>query len=149
MYGRVIGINTLVAGQAEAGVQSQGIGFAISINQAKQIAAQLVKDGKIDHAFLGISYQPLTPAIAKQFNLDISQGGAAIMQITNGSPAAQAGLVAGDVITSIDGTKITSESLLGQIISQHKAGDKIKLEVVNKNSQTRTIEVTLASKVAA
>jgi S1-C subfamily serine protease len=151
MSGKVIGINTLVAGQAEAGVQAQGIGFAISINQARQLADQLVKNGKVDHAFLGISFHPLSPAQAKQLSLDSSQRGAVLMQVQSGSPAAQAGLKNGDIVTAIDGTKITGESTLGEIISQHKPGDKVKLEVATPNpngssTQSRTIEVTLGQK---
>ncbi len=153
MSGKVIGINTLVAGQAEAGIQAQGIGFAISINQARQLADQLVKNGKVEHAFLGISFQPLSPAQAKQLSLDSSQRGAVLMQVQSGSPAAQAGLNKGDIVTAIDGTKVTGESTLGQIISQHKPGDKVKLEVATPNSngsstQSRTVEVTLGQKTS-
>jgi len=154
MSGKVIGINTLVAGQAEAGVQAQGIGFAISINQAHQLADQLVANGKVDHAFLGISFQPLSPAQAKQLSLDTTQRGAVLMQVQSGSPAAQAGLKNGDIVIAIDGTKITGESTLGEIISQHKPGDKVKLDVATPNSggngtQSRTVEVTLGQKTSS
>ncbi len=151
MQGRVIGINTLVAGQAEPGIQAQGIGFAISINQAKDISGQLVAGGKVSHPFLGISYQPLTPALANQFKLNSDQKtGVVLGQVQAGSPAAQAGLKRGDVIISIDGKKLTTESSLGQIINTHKPGDKVKLEVITPqtsgNAQSRTVEVTLAQR---
>lgn len=154
MQGQVIGINTLVAGQAEPGVQAQGIGFAISINEAKDIAQQLVANGKVDHPFMGISYQPLTPAIAKQLNLDTTLQGSVLAQVQSGSPAAQAGLKARDVIVAIDGKKITTESTLGEVINQHKPGDKVQLEVITPqssggNSQSHTVTVTLGQRTAS
>ena len=152
MHGQVIGINTLVAGQAEPGVQAQGIGFAISINQAKQIAQQLVANGKVSHPFLGISYQLLTPAIAQQLGLNIKNG-SVVMQVQANSPAAQAGLKRGDVITAIDGQAINSESALGQILNTHKVGDKVSLAVTSTtasggNGQSRTVQVTLGERPA-
>jgi S1-C subfamily serine protease len=154
MQGQVIGINTLGAGMAEPGVQAQGIGFAISINQAKEIAQQLVTNGKASHPFLGVSFQPLTPALANQLQLDSNQTnmqGAVLMQVQSGSPAAQAGLKRGDVITAVDGQKLTSESALGELLNKHKPGDKVNLEVItpkstNGNNQTRTVTVTLAER---
>ncbi|NWJ95166.1 MAG: trypsin-like peptidase domain-containing protein [Chloroflexi bacterium] len=150
MYGQVIGINTMVAGQAEPGLQAQGIGFAISINGARKIAEQLVTDGKVNHPFLGISYQPLTPAIAKQLGLTLTQG-AVVIQVQAGSPAARAGLKTRDVISTIDGQKISDESTLGQIINTHQPGDKVKLEVTSPksnggNGQTRILEITLGQR---
>ncbi len=150
MQGRVIGINTLVAGGSSAnGYQAQGIGFAISINQAKDIATQLVKDGKAIHPFMGISFQPLTAALAKQFNLDASiKNGAVLGQVQSNTPAANAGLKKGDVIVSIDGQKLNTESALGKYINQHKPGDKVKLEVITPggNNQSRSVEVTLTER---
>jgi serine protease Do len=155
MQGQVIGINTLVAGQAESGVQAQGIGFAISINQAKEIGQQLVTNGKASHPFMGISYQPLTTALAKSLNLDSSvKSGAVVMQVQSGSPASQAGLKRGDVITAIDGQQIVGESKLGEIINTHKPGDKLTLTVVSTqtsggNGQTRTVQLTLAERTTS
>jgi S1-C subfamily serine protease len=151
MYGQVIGINTLVAGQAEPGVQAQGIGFAISINEAKAIAQELVANGKVDHPYLGVSYQILTPAIASQLKLDSATQGDVVLRVVAGSPLSRAGIKRGDVIVSIDGQKISDESTLGEVINKHKSGDKVTLEVISPtanggNAQTRSIEVTLASR---
>jgi S1-C subfamily serine protease len=152
LQGQVIGINTLGAGQAEPGVQAQGIGFAISINQAKQIAQELVANGKVSHAFLGISYQPLTPAIATQLGVTLKEG-AVLMTVEPGTPADQAGLKAGDIITSIDGKQLVGESALGQILNGHKPGDKITLQVVTPtstggNGQPHDVQVTLGERPA-
>lgn len=148
MQGRVIGINTLVAGQSEAGVPAQGIGFAISINQAKEISQQLVANGKVSHAFMGISYQPLTPALATQLKLDSSlskKTGAVITQVQAGSPAAKAGLKKGDVITAIEGQALKGESSLGQIINSRKAGDTVSLDVASADG-SRTVQITLGER---
>ena len=88
LQGQVIGINTLVAGQAEPGVQAQDIGFAISIATARPIADQLTQNGRVVHPFIGIQYAPLTPAIAAQLGAQV-QDGAVIGQVVPGSPAAR------------------------------------------------------------
>lgn len=152
MAGEVVGINTLGAGTDDSGVQIQGIGFAISINQAKEIAQQLVASGSVNHAVLGISSEPLTAAIAKEVGVNFTQG-TIIDQVQSGSAAAQAGLKQGDIITAIDGTKLTGESTLGEIIIQHQPGDKVTLTVVSPTSNggtgaERTVEVTLGSQTA-
>ena len=146
MEGQVVGINTLGAGQAEPGIQAEGIGFAISINQAKAIAQELVTSGKVTHAQLGISSQPLTAAIAKSENLSITQG-TVVAGVQTGSAAAKAGLVQGDVIVSIDGEKLSGESSLGQIISADKPGQQVTLQVVSANagSTTHSVQVMLGA----
>jgi serine protease Do len=147
LAGQVIGINTLVAGQAEPGVQAQGIGFAISINTAKPIADQLVSAGHVDHPYLGINYQPLNPAIAAQAGVSQTQG-ALIGQVVTGSPAEQAGLQANDVITAVDNQPLKNDSDLGQFLNTHKPGDQVTLTVARGN-QSMSIKVTLGTMPAA
>jgi S1-C subfamily serine protease len=144
LEGQVVGINTLVAGQAEPGVQAQGIGFAIGINTAKPIADQLVSTGQVIHPFIGISYVPLTPAISAQLGIS-QQTGMILADVAAGTPAAQAGLQRYDVITAINGQQLQGDSDLAQIIDQHKPGDTLTLTVV-RNSQTLTIKVTLGTR---
>jgi S1-C subfamily serine protease len=141
LSGQVVGINTLVAGQAEPGVQAQGIGFAIATSVAKPIADQLVSTGRAIHPYIGISFLPLTPAIAAQLGIKQQQG-ALIRSVVAGSPAAKAGLQRGDLITEIDGTKLQSESSLPEIINSHKPGDTVTLTVI-RNGQQRSVSVTL------
>ena len=144
LQGQVVGINSLIAGTAEPGVQAQGIGFAIGMNTVKPIAQQLVTTGKASHPFIGISYSALTPSIARR--LGVPRGpGIVVAQVLPGSPAATAGLKAGDVIQSIDGQKITDESTLGQVLFTHKVGDMVTLEV-QRGSQTLRVQVTLEEK---
>jgi S1-C subfamily serine protease len=141
LNGNVIGINTLAAGQAEPGVQAEGIGFAIAIDTAKPIADQLVAHGSVQHAYLGIGYLPLTPAIAAQLGVS-AKNGAVILQVQSGGPAAQAGLQPNDVITQVDGKDLVGDSALPQAISQHKPGDTVTLTVQRGNRQI-SVKVTL------
>jgi serine protease Do len=137
LQGQVIGINTLVAGQAEPGVAAQGIGFAISIATARPIADQLVQTGQVVHPFIGIQYVPLNPAIAAQLGVQ-AQDGAVIGQVVPGSPAAVAGLQPRDIITSIDGQPLQGESALAEAINHHKPGDTIMLSVLRARQQIST-----------
>jgi serine protease Do len=147
LAGQVIGINTLVAGQAEPGVSAQGIGFAIAINTVKPIADQLVKSGQVVHPSLGIAYVPLNPALAAQLGVN-QQRGDVIAQVMPGSPAQQAGLQRGDVVIKIDNTTLQNESDLARIINQHKPGDKVTLTIA-RNNQTMNVTVTLAQAQSA
>jgi S1-C subfamily serine protease len=141
--GQVVGLDTLVAGQAEPGVQAQGIGFAIAISVAKPIADQIVQSGHVTHAYLGISYAALNPAIAAQMNLSVKDG-AVIGQVVPNSPAAKAGLQPNDVITEVDGKPLVGESALAQATNAHKPGDKITLTVLRNNKQIH-VDVTLGT----
>jgi S1-C subfamily serine protease len=143
LAGQVIGINTLVAGQAEPGVQAQGIGFAISITTAKPIADQLVASGHVDHPYLGITYQPLTPAVAAQAGISQTQG-VLVQDVVPGSPAEQAGLQPNDVITAVDNQPLKEDSDLGKILSTHKPGDTVTLTVV-RDGQTHNVQVKLGT----
>ncbi len=142
LAGQVVGINTLVAGMAEPGVPSQGIGFAISIAAAKPIADELVANGHATHTYLGIRYTALTPSVAARLGIT-QKNGIVVMSVVTGSPAAKAGLQRQDIITSADGSAITDESGLARTLSTHKAGDKVTL-IVMRGTQERTITVTLA-----
>jgi S1-C subfamily serine protease len=139
--GQVIGINTLGGGTTSSGTQTYGIGFAISIATAKPIADQLVATGQVVHPYVGISYVPLNPALSAQNGISVPYG-AYITSVVSGSPAAQAGLQTGDVITAIDGAPIQNDSDLAQILSNDKPGDTVTMTVL-RGSQTLKIDVTL------
>jgi S1-C subfamily serine protease len=139
--GQVIGINTLGGGSTGQGTQTEGIGFAIAIETAKPLADEMVATGKVTHPYLGLSYVPLNPAVAAQYNLSASYG-AYITSVVSGSPAAKAGLQPDDVITAIDGTVLQDDSALALVLSGHKPGDTVTLTVA-RGSQTLTIQVVL------
>lgn len=142
LAGQVVGINTMVAGMAEPGVPTQGIGFAISIAAAMPIANQLIANGHVSHTYLGIRYTALTPVIASRLGIN-QKTGIAIMSVVSGSPAARAGLQRQDVIITADGKDIVDESGLARVLGTHKAGDKVTLSVL-RGTQKLTVSVTLA-----
>lgn len=146
LAGEVIGINTLVAGQAESGVQAQGIGFSIAIGTAKPIADELVASGRVTHPFLGISYVPLNQVIAQQLGSN-AKTGIVVARVVSGSPAEQAGLQPRDIITALDGNQLTTESSFPQLINTHEVGDTVTLSVV-RGQETLEITATLAEQPA-
>jgi serine protease Do len=146
LHGRVIGINTLVAGQAEPGVQAQGIGFAISIAAAKPIADQLVATGQVTHPYIGVQQVPLNAVIASRLGTD-TKSGVVVVAVGPGTPAAAAGLRSRDIITAIDSANVTDDSDFAKIIDSHKPGDTIDLTVV-RGKQTIHVKATLAARPA-
>jgi serine protease Do len=143
LNGEVVGINTLVAGQAEPGVTAQGIGFAVSMSVAKPVADALVSTGHVVYPYMGIRYVPLTPAIASQIGSK-ARNGVAIAQVVRGTPAEQAGLQVKDVITAIDGKQIVSESDLALNLRSHKPGDTVSL-TVDRAGKQMDVQVTLGT----
>jgi S1-C subfamily serine protease len=135
LAGQVIGLNTLVAGQAEPGVQAQGIGFAISMAAAKPVADQLVATGKVVHASLGIQYVPLNSGIAFRLGIQQTQG-IVVAGVVAASPADDAGIRPRDVITAVNNTPLKSDADFAQFMSQHKPGDEVTLTVLHNNKPT-------------
>ncbi|HLH23539.1 MAG TPA: trypsin-like peptidase domain-containing protein [Chloroflexota bacterium] len=146
MSGQVIGINTMIAGMAEPGVPAQGIGFAIAISSAKPVADQLATTGRAVHPYIGIAFQWAGGASARQLRSTGTQG-VLVQRVAPNSPAAKAGLQQGDIITAVDGQKLTEEAALPKYVQKHKSGDTIQLTVV-RNGQERTVPVTLADRPA-
>jgi S1-C subfamily serine protease len=143
LQGELVGINTAVPGPSgQNGFQPSGIGFAISINEAKPIIAQLIAQGRVIRPYLGISPVTVTPAIAAQAGLSVDKG-VVITSVANNSPAARAGLKVGDVITAVDNKPITSEADLRQAIMAHKIGDTITLTIL-RNGKQAMVQTQLA-----
>ena len=153
--GQVIGVNA----QIETGGQSQGnvgIGFAIPINTVRDVVAELIKNGKVEHAFLGIEGKTLEPSIARLFHLPATSG-VLVAVVRPGSGAAKAGLKAatnqvtvegeswpagGDLIVKADGRPVGSIERLIDIISAKKPGDHVNLEVI-RDAKRMNINVKL------
>ena len=135
--GKVIGINTAVAGSA------QNIGFAIPINDAKNVLASVIKTGKIVRPYIGIRYITLNEDIAKANNLS-SNTGALIygkgnqLAIIPGSPADKAGLQEGDIILKIDGTEINETNTISSVVGRKKPGDKLEIIYLRDGKQNKT-----------
>jgi Do/DeqQ family serine protease len=141
--GQVIGINEAIYSPTGSYV---GIGFAIPINSAKKIAAQLIQDGRIIRPYLGVAYEPLkmlSTEDRRQIGIDIKgDEGAIVTQVYPGSPAEAAGLQQYDVVMEANRQKITDAQDLNSIIQKLKVGDKLVL-LVSRNGQQQLISVTL------
>ncbi len=142
LNGELVGINTAIPGPTGQGVQPYGIGFAISINEAKPIIQQLISQGRVIRPYLGIAPVTITPAIAFQLGLSVDKG-VIVDSVSPNSPAANAGFRQGDVITAVDGKPIASEAELRQAIQAHKIGDTMELTVL-RNGKQMTVRVQLA-----
>ena len=125
--GEVIGINTFILAPS----MSQGIGFAIPINMAKDITGQLIKKGKVTRGWLGVIIQPVTEEIMEAFNLSTRNGALISDFISDDSPAKKAGIKQGDVIVKFDGKKIKDASDLQRVVAHTKIGRKIPITVIS------------------
>ncbi len=143
MNAEVIGINTLVAAQAEPGVPAQGIGFAIAIDTAKPIADELATRGFATHPYIGVLYTWAGAASAAQ--LGAPQPGVLVRQVVPGSPADRAGIQPGDLITRVDGQPLGDETALAKAVNSHRPGDTIQLTIVRGNQQS-IVSITLAER---
>jgi S1-C subfamily serine protease len=141
LQGEVVGIN--VAKAFSSGTTgADGIGFAIESNAAKDIVTQIVDTGSYARAYLGISAQPIVGQDGQ------SIAGEGVMEVTAGTPAEEAGLQAGDVITAVDGVTIDGDhQFINEAIMNHKPGDTVTL-TIDRNGQSQDITVTLGTRPA-
>jgi putative serine protease PepD len=133
--GQVIGVNSQIetSGNSSGGEGGNvGIGFAIPSDTVKSVVDQLMKSGKVSHAYLGVQSQD-------------ASNGAQVAQVTANSPAAQAGLQQGDVIKSIDGKTVGSAEALSSVVDEHKPGDSVQLKV-SRNGGEKTVTVKLGQR---
>ena len=129
--GQVIGINTAVS---RAG---QGIGFAIPINEIKDIVGELQKTGEVTRPWLGIAFSEITREVQEYFSLD-NQDGVVVIEVYKDSPAAKAGLKPYDIIKEIDQKKVKSTSEVSEMIKNKEVGDKIMFKVI-RNGQSNIV----------
>ncbi len=122
--GELIGINTAIISLYGGNV---GIGFAIPINMAKDVAQQIIKFGSVHRGLMGIFVQHLTPELAQAMGYDENVQGALVAQVNEGSPAEAAGLKAGDVITQVNDTKITQASQVKTVVSLLRVGGEVTI----------------------
>ena len=144
MNGELIGLVNAKSSSSDA----EGLGFAIPINDAIQVAQDLLENGYVSgRPYMGITYIAVTDAqTAAQFN--VNAYGVYVVDVVQGGPADKAGLKAGDRIVSIDGTEIAQKDDLGTLMQQHTAGDTLSITVA-RDGQMQTVSLTLGEKNAS
>jgi serine protease Do len=140
--GRVIGINTAVL-QPRGPVVAVGLGFAVPINLAANVANQILTTGRVQLAYLGISYADITPEMAAQFRLPV-QRGIMVMEVVPGSPAAQAGFQPQDIVTSINDTPVQRGGDFRRVLRALQPGAAATMQVLRPAGR-----VTLTARLGA
>jgi serine protease Do len=131
--GEVIGINTAIFSR---GGGSVGIGFAVPSSLAKTVITQLADHGKVERGWLGVSIQPLTTDLAKNFKRD-NTNGALVSSVIEGSPAEKAGLKPGDVIVEFNGKKVTKATELPSLVADLPVGREAPMVIVRDGNEMR------------
>jgi S1-C subfamily serine protease len=161
--GQVIGVNTQIeTGTGTSATGNVGIGFAVPSNTVKDVVAQILRTGRVAHAYLGIRGQAVTEDVADRYNLPVSEG-VLVEDVTGGSGAAKAGLqggdtqvvvagetfvLGGDIIVAFDGEKISTIEELRDAISARKPGDKVTIVIYRDASKT-SVTITLGRQPAS
>ena len=156
--GRVVGINSQIA-TGGSGKGSVGIGFAIPVDLAKQVFPALIKNGRVAHAYIGITTAPVDPTVVHDLNLP-SPDGALVQAVQPGSPAAQAGLRAGktqtatsglvaggDLIVGVDGKPVHTPNDIAAAIASRKPGDRVVVQFYRGRAK-QSLTLTLGDRPA-
>ncbi len=138
--GEVIGINSQIYSRSGG---YMGLSFAIPINVAMRVAQQIQSTGHAAHGYLGVTVQPVTPALAQSFGLDKARG-ALVANVAADSPAAKAGIEAGDVILSFNGQALGSAGDLPPLVGSANVGDTAALRVL-RDGKERTVNVKVGA----
>jgi S1-C subfamily serine protease len=156
--GQVIGVNSQISSETGGNV---GIGFAVPVNTVREVVSQIKESGKVEHAYLGVQMQAITPELAETVNVPVDEG-VMIVGIVEGSPADQAGLqggdqqvivggrsyvLGGDVVIRADGQPVTSPDDLRSMIMEKSPGDSMTLDI-RRGEDARTVNVTLGQQPA-
>jgi S1-C subfamily serine protease len=152
---QVIGVNTQIE-TGDTATGNVGIGFSVPSNTVKDVVAQILRTGRVDHAYLGISGQAVTPDVADKYNLAVKKG-VIVGSVTQDSGADKAGLkggktqvvvagetfvLGGDIIVSFGGKRIASIEQLRDAVAAHKPGDKVTV-VIYRDANKTSVTVTL------
>jgi len=137
LRGELIGINTAILSRSGGNI---GIGFAIPVNMARSVMDQLIRYGSVKRGQLGVSMYTVTPDIAHSLGLP-SAVGALVSQVVEGSPADHAGIRTGDVITSVNGQPVKSNSELRNTIGLRRVGDKVDIGLLRDGKPLRVTAV--------
>ncbi|MDW3095775.1 MAG: DegQ family serine endoprotease [Gammaproteobacteria bacterium] len=135
LRGELIGINTAIVGPNGGSV---GIGFAIPVNMAQQIIAQLIEHGEVKRGRLGFTAQDLTPELAEAFDID-QRKGVVVARVEDDSTAEKAGMRAGDVIVAVNGDPVEDSADVRNVIGLIRVGTKIEIDIIRGGKQKRLV----------
>ena len=138
LNGDLVGINTAIL---SGGGGNIGIGFAIPINMARTVMEQIIKYGKVERGVLGVTIQTLTPELAKGLHINAASG-VVVSQVQPGSAAEKAGIKANDLITSVNGQAVSTNSQLGSIIGVLRVGSPVTVNLV-RDGKAMTVTATI------
>ena len=141
LAGQVVGINTMIVRASSSGTVAEGLGFAVSVNTARAVAEQIILKGYFSRPYMGIGWQLITPAIAARYRLPV-EWGIYVTGIQANSPAAQAGLQEGDIITRFDDIQIDEGHSYINTLFTYNPGQVVRLTLVRNGQETQT-EITL------
>ena len=136
--GEVVGINTAISSRSGG---NQGVGFAIPVNLAKWVGGQLVENGSVHRAYLGVMIQPVTHQLAEQFGVKVHEG-VLVTDVQPDTPAAKAGMKSGDVIVEFAGTRVATPQELQGLVERAEIGSKQPM-VVLRDGKRVTLNVTV------
>jgi len=139
--GRLLGINTAILSRSGG---SQGIGFAIPSNLARNVMEQLVATGKVSRGYIGVSVQDMTPALAENFKLK-GRDGALVAEVVPSSPAAKSGLESGDVVTKLNGKAVGDARHLKLAVASLAPGAAVPVEIV-RDGKTKSLDLKVGDR---
>jgi serine protease Do len=137
LQGEVLGINTMIIGHAS------GIGFAIPSNLARKVGMELLQKGNVSRAWIGVSYQELTPELASSFGVQRTRG-ALVNEVVPNGPAAKAGIRSGDILLDIEGREVREGRDLMRAVLQYPVGQPLSVTVLREGQQKKLSVVTTA-----
>ena len=141
--GEVIGINTAVSSEGS------NLGFAIPISSVKGLIKSVIEEGRVTRSYAGVRYFNITPDIAIEYDLPVTSGAYLFTDssepaVIEGSPAADAGLETGDIITKVNGISIGRSGSFSSLLGEYAPGDTVQLEIL-RDGETKTLKLTLGT----
>src|SRR5206468_8641253 len=118
---------------------AEGLGFAIPSTTVRNVVDQLITNGSVTRPYLGVNFQSVNPRIASYYDLGAKEG-ALVTRVAPNSPARKAGLQQGDVITAVDGQKVTDQQRLPELLNKHNVNDQVSL-TIGRDGKDQTLQV--------
>jgi 2-alkenal reductase len=138
--GEVVGVNTLGIPTDDTGEPVQGLFFAIPANTVKEIAAEIVENGRVIYPFFGITFDNVTPDVVAQLDLPVDNG-VVVLEVENDGPAEEAGIEEGDIVVAIGGIAIDERTGFSEALFQFEPGDTVEVTII-RDGEEITVEMT-------